>query len=146
MANASRCPPSIAASMASIGSPRGPRWRSTNSVNGLVSSSPPSAGGSRSSGWRTKRVRLPITPGRSRRNTCSVRRLRHTDTSAFTHAARENRHFRSLTQNALDYALEGITTLEEVLRVTSDDEQLAMPGGAHTEAMTMDISPEGNIA
>ena len=72
--------------------------------------------------------------------------LRHNDTSAFTHAARENRHFRSLTQNALDYALEGITTLEEVLRVTSDDEQLAMPGGAHTEAITMDTGSQGNIA
>jgi MSHA biogenesis protein MshE len=51
--------------------------------------------------------------------------LRHNDTSAFAHAALSNRHFRSLTQNALDFALQGITSMEEVMRVSSDDEQFA---------------------
>jgi len=51
--------------------------------------------------------------------------LRNNDTSAFAHAARQNPHFRNLTLNALDYALQGLTTLEEVMRVSSDDEQFA---------------------
>jgi MSHA biogenesis protein MshE len=48
--------------------------------------------------------------------------LRHNDTAAFTHAAHNSPAFRSITRNALDYAIQGITTLEEVLRISGDDE------------------------
>ncbi len=48
--------------------------------------------------------------------------LRRNDSSAFARAAAANPNFRTLTQNALDDAIAGITSLEEVLRVSSDDE------------------------
>jgi len=48
--------------------------------------------------------------------------LRRNDSSAFARAAAANPNFRTLTQNALDDAITGITSLEEVLRVSSDDE------------------------
>jgi MSHA biogenesis protein MshE len=63
--------------------------------------------------------------------------LRRDDTSGFAHAAKGSRHFRSLTQNALDYALNGVTTLEEVMRVSSDDEQFA------SEYLAADEGSEG---
>ncbi len=72
--------------------------------------------------------------------------LRHNDTSAFAHAARENRHFRTLTQNALDYALQGITSLEEVLRVSSDDEQFSSYAEETAETLAPYDTREGNIA
>lgn len=45
--------------------------------------------------------------------------LRRQDVSAFTKAARRSELYRPLGQCALDYALEGITTLHEVSRVTA---------------------------
>jgi MSHA biogenesis protein MshE len=51
--------------------------------------------------------------------------LRRGDTAEFARAARENPDFRSLAQNALDYARQGITTLEEVLRIAGDSEGLS---------------------
>jgi len=59
--------------------------------------------------------------------------LRHNDTSAFAHAAANSPHFRSLTQNALEFALQGITTLEEVMRISSDDEQFFTEDFGHHE-------------
>ena len=50
--------------------------------------------------------------------------LRRNDTSAFTRAALASEGFRSLTHNALDYARRGITTLEEVVRVSGAIEEL----------------------
>ena len=72
--------------------------------------------------------------------------LRHNDTSAFSHAARENRHFRSLSQNALDYALQGVTTLEEVLRVSGDNEQVSSGFDEYVDEIAPQASREGNIA
>jgi MSHA biogenesis protein MshE len=48
--------------------------------------------------------------------------LRGTDPLAFGHAARAQKGFKSLSQCALDYAADGVTTLEEVFRIS---EQLA---------------------
>ena len=47
--------------------------------------------------------------------------LRCADTSAFAAAARANPDFRPLGLCALDYAMQGITTLEEVLRVAGEN-------------------------
>ena len=68
--------------------------------------------------------------------------LRNSDTAAFARAARENREFRSLSQNAFDYAQAGLTSLEEVIRITGEEEwgmaepipsetSLAQPDAAH---------------
>jgi len=43
--------------------------------------------------------------------------LRISDASAFARHARQSEHFRSFAQHALEYAFQGITTIEEVLRV-----------------------------
>jgi MSHA biogenesis protein MshE len=51
--------------------------------------------------------------------------LRANDSQAFARAAAANPNFRSLTQNALDYAVSGITSLAEVLRISSDDEEFS---------------------
>ncbi|MCW8918186.1 MAG: GspE/PulE family protein [Gammaproteobacteria bacterium] len=51
--------------------------------------------------------------------------LRRNDSSAFAKAAAASPNFRSLTRNALDFASDGITTLAEVLRISSDDEAFA---------------------
>ena len=72
--------------------------------------------------------------------------LRQNDTSAFAHAAKENRHFRSLTENALDYALQGVTTMEEVLRVTGEDEDYASRMEDAGEGFDVIAQSEGNIA
>ncbi len=48
--------------------------------------------------------------------------LRRDDTSAFTHAAQRSTLFRPLTHNALTYASQGVTTIEEVLRVAGEDD------------------------
>jgi MSHA biogenesis protein MshE len=50
--------------------------------------------------------------------------LRQNDSVAFAHAVKANPGFRSLTLNALDYAVAGITTLEEVLRISGEDQLL----------------------
>lgn len=46
--------------------------------------------------------------------------LRRNDTAVFAHAAAANPHFRTLSEHAMDCARQGITTLEEVIRVSSD--------------------------
>lgn len=48
--------------------------------------------------------------------------LRRNDTAAFTHAAQQSPLFRPLAHNALTYAAQGVTTIEEVLRVAGEDD------------------------
>jgi MSHA biogenesis protein MshE len=50
--------------------------------------------------------------------------LRREDASAFARFARQSRGFRSFAQHALDYALQGITTFEEVIRVAGTIEEV----------------------
>jgi MSHA biogenesis protein MshE len=54
--------------------------------------------------------------------------LRRNDAAAFGHAVKANTSFRPLALNTLDYAVAGITTLEEVLRVAGEDELLEEVG------------------
>jgi MSHA biogenesis protein MshE len=56
--------------------------------------------------------------------------LRDNNVRAFNDAAHGHPHYRPLGSSALDFALEGITTLEEVLRVSAqvEDESLAEVG------------------
>ena len=49
------------------------------------------------------------------------------DSSAFTNATRDTTDFKTLSDVALKYAGEGITTLDEVLRISSDVEAIADP-------------------
>ncbi|MDH3354240.1 MAG: GspE/PulE family protein [Chromatiales bacterium] len=50
--------------------------------------------------------------------------LRRSDSAEFSQLARNHPDFRSLGENALDYAKQGITTLEEVIRVAGENELL----------------------
>ncbi|MBI1423911.1 MAG: MSHA biogenesis protein MshE [Gammaproteobacteria bacterium] len=50
--------------------------------------------------------------------------LRREDASAFARLARQSRGYRSFAQHALDYALQGITTFEEVIRVAGTIEEV----------------------
>ncbi|MAM88904.1 MAG: MSHA biogenesis protein MshE [unclassified Hahellaceae] len=59
--------------------------------------------------------------------------LRRGDQSEFTHAARKTPLYRPLALSALDYALKGITSLDEVFRITAS---LADAGFSETEAAT----------
>jgi MSHA biogenesis protein MshE len=54
--------------------------------------------------------------------------LRSDDTAAFARLAEEQRGFRPLTLNALDYAQEGITSLDEVLRISGQIEDEPLGG------------------
>lgn len=53
--------------------------------------------------------------------------LRDNDVRAFNDAAHAHKHFKPLSAVALDYAIQGITTLEEVIRVSAlvEDESLS---------------------
>ncbi len=54
--------------------------------------------------------------------------LRRNDTAGFTAAAQRQHHFKTLAQAAMDYAVKGITTVEEVMRIAGEaafsDEEL----------------------
>ena len=50
--------------------------------------------------------------------------LAHGDSASFTRHARNMRGFRSLNEVALQFAMEGITTMEEVLRISADIDAL----------------------
>ncbi|KAA3628785.1 MAG: type II/IV secretion system protein [Proteobacteria bacterium] len=54
--------------------------------------------------------------------------LRREDTAAFTTAANDNPGYRSLTLAAYDYAREGVTSLDEVLRVAGQVEESGIGG------------------
>ena len=56
--------------------------------------------------------------------------LRREDSAAFTRHARANRHFRTIPQHALEYASQGVTSLEEVMRVTGTTEEMELPAMA----------------
>ncbi|MCW8887352.1 MAG: GspE/PulE family protein [Motiliproteus sp.] len=51
--------------------------------------------------------------------------LRLNDTLGFTQAARNSEGFKTLTDNALEYAAKGVTTLDEVFRVTEQMDETA---------------------
>ncbi|RDE18862.1 type II/IV secretion system protein [Motiliproteus coralliicola] len=51
--------------------------------------------------------------------------LRAADTASFAHSARHSEGFKTLAQSALEYARQGVTTLEEVFRVTEQMEGIA---------------------
>ena len=57
--------------------------------------------------------------------------LRDNDVRQFNKAAHDNSQYRPLGASALDFAIEGVTTLDEVLRVSAqvEDESLAEIGG-----------------
>ncbi|WP_148861642.1 GspE/PulE family protein [Marinobacter fonticola] len=61
--------------------------------------------------------------------------LRRQDPSSFTRAARHSPTYRPLEQHALDYALEGVTTLQEVARVSATTESLDEPEDVLAEAI-----------
>ena len=61
--------------------------------------------------------------------------LRQADTGAFARAAKNQRGFRPLVTNALDYAMQGITSVEDVIRLA---------GGV--DAYTEELSLEGPAA
>ena len=54
--------------------------------------------------------------------------LRDNDVNAFTRSAEENPGFRPISQSALEYAAEGITSLSEVMRVSALIEDEAIHG------------------
>jgi MSHA biogenesis protein MshE len=59
--------------------------------------------------------------------------LRANDSVRFAEAVRNNRNFRPMRLNALAYAQAGITTVEEVMRITSErieDIEHEQAGGA----------------
>ena len=52
-------------------------------------------------------------------NSDLISALRSNDNQAFADAAVKSRYFRSLAMSALDYAREGVTSLDEVFRVSA---------------------------
>jgi len=56
--------------------------------------------------------------------------LRHGDSSGFAAAAKNSRDYRPLVASALALAEQGITSLEEVLRVTAEDAHVTMEESA----------------
>ena len=69
--------------------------------------------------------------------------LRRGDTAAFERAARAQPGFRPLALRALDYAAEGVTTLEEVLRVAGEVEEPVAPAPAPEAAAGDGADAEG---
>lgn len=55
--------------------------------------------------------------------------LRRGDSADFANAARNSKNYKPLTLNALDYAKQGITSLEEVIRVTGEMGEVMEDGG-----------------
>jgi len=51
--------------------------------------------------------------------------LRDNSLNAFTRAAQQSPNYRPLSHSALDYAIEGISTLEEVMKVSAQIEDEA---------------------
>ncbi len=80
-------------------------------------------------------------------NNAMANALRDNDVRAFNTVAHQHPHYRPLSLSALDYALAGETTLEEVLKVTAqvDDENLdAAPNAAQNAAELMSGVPRAN--
>jgi MSHA biogenesis protein MshE len=70
--------------------------------------------------------------------------LRRDDTAAFAHAARNDPNFRTLAMNAFDYAMKGITTLEEVVRIASDEDLYTTPAQATGVEEQHEAPPQGS--
>ena len=62
--------------------------------------------------------------------------LRREDSAGFPQAARRGKGFRPFALHALDYAMAGVTTVEEVLRVAGSLEEPAIPGAVSGTAQT----------
>ena len=60
--------------------------------------------------------------------------LRREDSASFARLARSSETFRPFSSHAMDYAREGVTTIEEVMRVTDTVEELDIPAVNNTEA------------
>ncbi|WP_027328832.1 GspE/PulE family protein [Marinimicrobium agarilyticum] len=58
-------------------------------------------------------------------NSAMAEALREGSLNAFTRAAQQNPHYRPLSHGALDYAIEGVSTLEEVMKVSAQIEDEA---------------------
>ena len=58
--------------------------------------------------------------------------LRRNDAAAFTQAAYASAHFQTLSQSALAMAQQGVTTLEEVVRISGELEELELPAEIDT--------------
>lgn len=70
----------------------------------------------------------------------TVDALRREDSIAFSRATRRTKGFRPFALHALDYARQGVTTIEEVLRVAGAIEELQLPGALdQTPAMESDM-------
>jgi len=70
--------------------------------------------------------------------------LRRSDSSGFAHAAAADPNYRKLALNALDYAREGRTTLDEVVRVSGElDEVAAIKSEPEAEPVTETVPAEG---
>ena len=59
-----------------------------------------------------------------------MKALRSSDTQAFAEAVAENKTFKSLAETALEYAVQGVTTIEEIMTLVAglpylDDEEMA---------------------
>jgi MSHA biogenesis protein MshE len=57
-------------------------------------------------------------------NSTMAEALRKEDINGFTLAANENPQFKTLSQAALEYAIEGMTTLSEVMSITAQIEEI----------------------
>ncbi|HKK06563.1 MAG TPA: GspE/PulE family protein [Gammaproteobacteria bacterium] len=62
--------------------------------------------------------------------------LRREDSIGFAQAARRGKGFRPFALHALDYAMAGVTTIEEVLRVAGSLEESAIPGALSDAVQT----------
>ncbi|MCW8983027.1 MAG: GspE/PulE family protein, partial [Gammaproteobacteria bacterium] len=72
--------------------------------------------------------------------------LRRGDSGEFAQQARNNPDFRSLGENALDYAKQGITTLEEVIRVSGENELLDAKMSELSEEKSISESVDGDYS
>ncbi|HEY5718270.1 MAG TPA: ATPase, T2SS/T4P/T4SS family, partial [Motiliproteus sp.] len=66
--------------------------------------------------------------------------LRLSDTSAFTRAARASAGFRTLAESALSYAQQGLTTLDEVFRVTEQMDEISAANEADRQTPAVESS------
>jgi MSHA biogenesis protein MshE len=72
--------------------------------------------------------------------------LRRGDSGEFAQAARRSPNFRTLSENALDYARQGITTLEEVIRISGDNELLELKMSEVTAEKVISESVDGDYS
>jgi len=59
--------------------------------------------------------------------------LRKDDPESFVVAARKSRHYQPLVKSALDYMRQGVTTVEEVLRIAGELEETGYESAAHAD-------------